>query len=460
MMKRSLTLPCTAFEELLLAQDSEAYPCNIYLRLRLVGKLDQDKFTESVVHMLEHHPMLRAKLRTRFGRSSWLIQEVSAPLIHWTSSESDCWKVPEEARIDLHRETGIKISVAEQHEPTQEHPDRVLTQVAFKLHHAVADGLGIASAIDDLWLAYDGLVHRGNVNLPERAAELLPLRNRFTPGLSKLLRLIPQQVVGLAGIRQYLMRRPSPIVDNALPIRTTLPKPSFDGLTYHCSKEVTEGLGRKAKRQGISLNAMLAACVFHGVSEFRADQGVQTDGNWLRMMVPVNLRNTAELRQLPACNVVSCVFLDRTPIQIGEFASLARSVHEEMELIKSKSLALLFILSVWIRKLTRFRSKKTEIKRCQTSFVFSNLGKGFCQSSLCGDQQQVTTGKLLLESIEAFAPLTPFMNAAFSSLMYGKQLRLMLRFDSRFLKEDHARQLMGMIAKQLEQLTQQEPLES
>lgn len=459
-MNHPLNLQCTAFEELMLSQDSEAYPCNIYLRMTLDGQLDRDKFTESVKLMLVHHPMLRAQLRTGWGRSRWCIQEVRDPTIVWRLQPE---QQPEQqlsnlqdTRIKLDSEAGIHIDVVELREPTSTQTARHSTQITVKLHHAIADGMGLSAAILDMWLAYDALISDQKVKLPKRSAASLPVRNRFAPGVFEKLRLIPQQYVGLAGIRQYLSRQPTPIVLDSAVDRAALPAPSFDTLTYPCSQGTTESLTRVAKREGISLNVLLAACIFRGVSEYQAVPGTHQQEQWLRMMVPVNLRHSELLQQLPACNIVSCVFLDRTHGQISDFASLTRGLHEELELIKRKRLALLFILSVWIRNRTSLRKKQAHVQRCQTSFVFSNLGKVFSDSCLCDEQQRIRAGNVRLESIEGFAPVTPWMDAAFTSLIYARQLKLMLRFDSRVLKSQEAGRLMAIVTKSLELLAQQE----
>jgi len=429
----------------MLTQDSAAYPCNIYVRMKLRGELHRDHFTEAVRAMFASNPLLGATLETRWGRSGWLIQEVAQRVIHWRTDSLDSQNVPEESQFDLHCEAGLRIDVVSPGECADRHPNGNVTLVAFKLHHAVADGLGIIAAIHDLWIAYDALVKGRPVGLTERNAGTLAARNRFVPNFTKLLQLVPRQVVGLSGVRQFLMRQPASIVTHLPPNDKELAPLSFNSVGYHCSVEETDSLRREAKRRSISLNELLAACVFRGSGQFRAERREQSDRDWLRMMVPVSLRSTSQLQQMSACNVVSSVFLDRQPAQISAFDALAQSVHEEMELIKNNRLALMFILSIWIRKLTAFRSKRTPASRCQTSVVFSNLGKIYVKSPLRDENQRLAPGNSILESFEIYAPLTRFMCAAFTTLIYGQRLALMLRFDPRFIKVEEAQQLLDLV---------------
>lgn len=474
-------LRCTAFEELMLAQDSAAYPCNIYVRMTLTGTLDRNHFTEAVRLMLKKHPLLIAKISTRFGRSSWLIPateqhattehetseyDAVQQIIRWrTDRDDDSMNVPEESRFDLHCEPGLRIDVLELLAGESRTDKNTQSLVAMKLHHAVADGLGINSAIHDMWHAYDRLVKAQALNLPDRKSSLLPTRNRFVPSIAKLLRMIPDQLAGLAGVRQYLTRRPVPLVQHAAPERVPLAPLTFNAVSYQCDQVQTERLRQNAKQRKISLNELLAACVFRGSAEFRSSRltdvtlpselqrsEVQATNEWLRMMVPVSLRGSSDAQHLPACNVVSSVFLDRTLKQIEDFDTLVQSVHKEMALIKDKRLALIFIFSIWIRKLTTFRSVNKPIRRCQTSIVFSNLGKIFVKSPLRIGGQRIAPGNVVLESFEIFAPLTRYMNAAFTALIYGEGLKMMLRFDPRFIHADDARMLLGMVVAEFDRL--------
>lgn len=460
-MNQLTKLPCTAFEELMLTQDSPAYPCNIYVRMKLCGQLDRHHFTDAVRLMIDLHPLLRAKLATRYGRSTWQIEDVSNAIVSWHRGAShEQMNTPEESQFDLLSGPGLRIDVVESCTSNPHATESQHTLVAFKLHHAVADGLGINAAIHDMWLAYDALVHGRPVTLPQRNSSDLPARNRFVSGLVNLLQLVPKQLVGLAGVRQYLLRQPSPMVKHEALDSDSFPALTFDAISYECSQELSESLRQEAKRRQLSLNDLLAACVFRGSAQFRASRGAQGTQDWLRMMVPISLRNSSELQRLPACNVVSSVFLDRTPAQIEDLDSLAQSIHEEMELIKGKRLALMLIFSLWIRKQTTFRSHKSPIGRCQTSMVFSNLGKIFLKSPLLDKAQRIAPGNATLESFEIFAPLTRFMCAAFTALIYGRRLKFMLRFDPRFMNAKDAQQLLNLVSSELERFKPAEALAS
>jgi len=182
------------------------------------------------------------------------------------------------------------------------------------------------------------------------------------------------------------------------------------------------------------------------------------------MMVPVNMRSSREDQKQTACNIVSSIFLDRTPSQISDSEILVQSIHKEIELIKNNRLAFMFIFSIWLRKLlTFFPDRSVYPKRCQTSVVFSNLGKLFLRSPLLNSEQILVAGsdkadtenccegKIMLQSFEILAPLTPYMYAAFTAVTYGKQLTLTMRYDDRVFSLKNAQDLLDCTVIQLEQ---------
>ncbi len=474
-MSRGETLRCTAFEELMLGQDSASYPCNIYVRMTVSGQLDRACFDAAVQAMIQHHPLLKAKRRVRFGRSSWMIDDSPGPTASWGHyspehlNSSDRMNVPAESQFDLTTEYGLQIEVLEplpDNRVNASETDEPLTLVAMKMHHAVADGLGMNAAIHDLWLAYDALVDGRPVKLSDCHPERLSQRNRFIPDVASLLRWLPKQLVGLLGVRQYLMRQPQPLV----PISNQQSQPAeplaFAAIGQTYCAEWTKGIRQAAKGLEVSVNDYLAACVLRACHRFRSEQGLVHGSPWLRMMIPVSLRTGSEFARLPACNVVSSVFLDRTPADLENFDRLVKSVHEEMELIKNNRLALMFIFSLWIRKLLTWRSNKSVVKTCQTSVVFSNLGKLFHKSSLRGRSQNaeiapgLSPGNVVLESYQIYAPLTPYMVAAFSTLIYRDQLQLSLRYDPRLVDQDQAQSLMDYVTCELAHLRPVEALAS
>lgn len=441
-------LPCTAFEELMLAQDSPAYPCIVFARVQIKGQLSLACVEKAASVVVHRHPLLRSRLNVHRRRLSWEAVDVPSPLVHYNDMQSESrHALTQEGAwlchnyVDLRKETGFRILVEENDERSA---------IVFQCHHACADGLGLLLAIHEFWLSYHGLCTGALIDLPVRSPDWLRQRNRFGLNFMKLLRIAPKQFVGLAGVRQFLGRQPKPIVGHS-PVTGNPPTPiPVHAVTQSFSREKTVALLAIAKRRQVTINDLMAHFIFVAVAQWRELHGEQSGGDWLRMMVPVNMRYSEMDRDQSACNVVSSVFLDRTPEQILDRPSLLQSIHEEMSLIKQNQLAFTFIASLCVNRLLRGIKTPGPSGRCQTTMVFTNLGKAYVGSPLRDAQNRLRAGDVVVEQIELLAPLAPWMSAAFSVVHYAEQLTLSLRYDRRFIHAAAAEQLLSGVITEAE----------
>jgi len=452
--EKTVKLTCTAFEELMLSHDYSTYPCVGCLKMVVSGYIVREHFEKSVDQMLEQNPLMRARLTMRFGRSSWRVQARSDHRVDWRMDEpTPDW--PTTSSIDLFAQTGIQIEVYQTlHQPVDAAAidDVGPTTIFVKIHHAVTDGQGILTAFHEMWLCYNALCQGDEPPRTKREPDRLRHRNRFGLSWLKLIGLLPKLWIGLAGVRQYIMRAPVPVVAHDAMQNLNQVEPSIHAISHCFTRNETFDFRKASRRANWNLNELIAASVFIGCSEQRASQNPGFDGEWIRMMVPFSMRVTDDYRHQTAANIVSCVFLDRTRIQISEHGALLQSIHNELELIKRNRLALIFIFSIWIKKVFATggsRSKSAIPKRCETSLVFSNLGKLFLGSPLENTDGRLVAGQAKLETLEILGPMAPWMCVAWLALQYGEQLTLTLRFDSRVVEPSIACELMAATVKQL-----------
>jgi NRPS condensation-like uncharacterized protein len=433
-------LPLSSFEHLMVAQDSPAYPCVVYCRMQLHGKLDREAFISSLREMFNRHPLLRSRVQQSWRGLHWVHEDCERVPIEWLTDAPDEDWVPD-SRLDLFSEVGMKVFV---------HDLPEACTIIFQGHHACVDGLGMQSAIDDLWLLYDSHTVGVPRTLPPYEPALLPERNRFGMNVLKSIAAIPKQAVGLLGVRQYLMRQPVPLLPHAAISDTThIPLPASCHIARF-DRASAKKLRRSASDRKATLNELIACAVFESIARFRKDRGFQDSQEWIRMMVPVNMRTTPQDQLQTACNIVSSVFLDRTPTQIEDRQGLLCGIHREMELIKRNRLGLIFIASLWLKKhLPKRPSSNSLPSRCQTTVVVTNLGRSFASSPLRSPDGYFRAGNLKLESITMLAPLTPFLSAAITINEYAGELYLALRYDGRILSRDASRELLDLVVEKL-----------
>lgn len=433
-------LSLSSFEHLMVAQDSPAYPCVVYCKMNFSGRLDREAFLCSLREMLDRHPLMRARVQRSWRGMHWVPENSDRVPIYWLSTAcGEEWVA--DSRLDLFAEVGTKVFVHDLSESCT---------VIFQCHHACVDGLGLQAALNDLWLLYDSRTNGTNRQLPRYEPSILPNRNRFGMTLSRALAAIPKQTVGLLGVRQYVMREPVPVLPHS-PIADVDP-PALPA-SCHIAKldplQLKE-LRKSALKRAATVNELIAASVFEAIARFRKNRGFQDAQEWIRMMVPVNMRSTEQDSLQTACNIVSSVFLDRTPGQIADRDGLLLGIHQEMELIKRNRLGLIFIASLWLKKqLPANRSPKSPPNRCQTTIVVTNVGKSFASSPLRSAEGYFSAGNLKLETITMLAPMTPFLSVAITINEYAGELYLAMRYDGRVLTRDESKELLDLVVETL-----------
>lgn len=450
----------------MLSQDSPWYPCVIHSKAIFRGTLLRAALETAVQHMLQLHPLLQARITSGSGATRWhfspatinpatINPATSCPVTWSNGPPADEWT--EDRFVDLRKESGLRLHI-HSYLDTAHQP---FCCMIMSVHHACADGLGLLDAFEDLCLLYQAIVTNQPAELRHRDTSQLAERNRFGLKTREIIRLLPKHAVGLRGLRQFLMRKPVPVLPDQRTASEPVDNCAVTAVSHKFSSQTTGSIQAMATRLGVTLNDLLACSIFQGLAQFRDSLNGQQPNDWLRMMVPVNMRSKASDSRHSACNIVSSVFLDRTPEQIQHADALLQSIHHEMELIKRNRLALIFSYSIWLRsKLHRGRPKPTSTRKCPTTLVFTNLGKTFRESKALNADGQITAGNVTLESIEILAPLAPLVGVAFSAIHYAKCLVLSLRYDQRVLDRLAAEKLLAAVCSRLETWLDREPIQA
>jgi hypothetical protein len=483
----SLSLPLTAMEEFFFWDDRPAYPCSSFVRLRFSGCLDRAAFQRAVDTALSRHPLLTAKVEIAGRRRlRWSLVENPAPVIVWEERPLD-GRLPPATHLDLRREIGIRFHV-------RIDPVAAASDLTIQIHHACCDAAGIASFIRDLLVVYAAVTTVGQTflsaeerarataglpipgataGLPSSVADtagqtgsgtqtleqmqlppldpaLLAGRGRFGLSFGKLLAMAPRQLVGLLGARQFLMRRPAPVIPHqASPNDSPLPREYPATLSHAFDRETTAAVRRAATRQGVTPNDLLARDLFLALAEWRRRQNVADDDGWLRMMVPINLRTAAD-RRLPAAVVVGSVFLDRRGPDFADPDRLLRGIHAEMELIKRNRLGFTFVFSLAVcRRLLGGLEKKVRADKCTVSCVFTNVGTLFAEAPLPERDGRIMAGNLTLVDLDTVAPIHPYSCVTMIAGLYAGRLSITLHYDPRPLSQAQAADLLDVYARRI-----------
>lgn len=440
-------LPFTPFEELMLYQDSRAYPCNCFIRLKLRGRPHKEALEEAFQTALQRHPLLTARVEFRRRSPWWIWDECPSPTSEWHECEHDAEldSATTHRRLDLETGPGIRLVVVS---------GRSVSHLDIHFHHACCDGLGIFQFIHDLLVLYDRQCNpaAGGTRLPVVDPDLLRNRGKFGLTKGKLLRMLPKQAVGLLGVRQFLMREPVAIIPHErFPATAPEPTPYPAVVSWQSCPKTAKCIRQAATNSGTTTNDLLARDLFLALSDFRGERDVEAEQHWLRMMVPVNLR-TATDRAMPAANVVSSVFLDRRLADFRDANQLLNGIHEEMELIKRNQLGFTFVFSLSaFRRFPGGLRRSARGQRCESSVVFTNLGKLLGRAPLARDDGRLICGDIVLDHIEILAPLAPYTCVAFAAGWYADRLTITLHYDPRILTTADSQQLLSAYVARIQQ---------
>jgi NRPS condensation-like uncharacterized protein len=438
-------LPVAAFEEYMLADDRPAFPMNFFIRMRFSGQLCKQSIEKALELVAERHPLLTARVHRKGHRWKRWEQPSNRGIPIRTHTITTPDETPQCPGIDLNSEGGL-IGHVLHCGPTD--------QMLWQFHHACCDGLAGFQILEDWLIEYARLAGDPVPDGALRRLEEIRLKRRGHFGLNawQLVKKMRRQAIGLHGARQFLMRKPVPILPNTIDgIEDDLPDRYPAAITRMFSREQTQSLRRVATQSSCTVNELLARDLFLALGQFRERHSVGNAQDWLRMSVPINLRRAGD-RKLPAANVMSMVFLDRRQSDFRDSQRLLQSIHDEMQQIKTNELGLTFLLSLWLcRPLPGGYSKRSDRFECTATCVFTNLGNLFSRISVPrDDQSRLVVGGLVLESIDSIAPIRPFTGAAFAPFKYAKCLGTTMQFDPRMLSTGQARELLDDYASRVE----------
>jgi NRPS condensation-like uncharacterized protein len=428
-----LPLPLVPFESYMLADDRPAYPMNCFVRLSFAGRFDRPGLDAAMSAVLRRHPLLTAVARPAGTRWVWQPAD-DPPQIEWRRA-APAESLPRLEPLDVRAMPGLRVVACEG--PTQ-------TDLVLQAHHACCDGLGIFLFAEDLLMNY--AVGRGLLpaeSLRPIQPQDLRTRGRFGLTGTQLLKVLPRQLFGLAGARQFLMRTPKPLVPHPAQPDTAPLAPQYPASwTRQLDESQTAGLLAAARTLGVTLNDLLARELFVCLARWQQRYGRDGQQGWLRLCVPMSLRTPAQER-LPAANAVGMVFLDRRVRDTAAPERLLASVHKEMQLLKRMQLGWTFVLSLGLcHRLPGGLERRCRRPRCMSTAVLTNLGVLFADGPLTEERGRLRIGDLSLERMDLLPPWRPLTCAAFTVWSYANRLCFTLHYDARVLAADAARELL------------------
>lgn len=444
-------LKLTAFERYMWCDSRPAHPMTHFVVLRCAGPLDEAAFRTAVARAVDRQPLLRARIEGReTGAARW-VRPPAAPPACDVAGADEPLRLPGSEEFDLRRESGFRAWV-------RSDADGAVIRLQF--HHACCDGVAAIRFVEDVLIAYDHLVRRaaGDPPWPPLRPELLPRRADFgLSPLGKALRL-PLDFWGVViGYLLFILPRSTPAAAPHEPQLgadelATLPEP----VVHTFSTTDTARLLTAARAAGATVNDVLLRDFFLALAEWNWEHLPDLQTQFVRIMVPFDLRTAAE-DHLPAANVVGMVNIDRLmhrdrPRDRGVFL---RSVRLEMLYHKSLRFGIAANrIAAAIQAVLRIRPGLSDslygVQRCMTTAVVSNWGRLLDRSPLARADGRIVAGELVVEAVESVSPQRINSGLGFAISTYAGRLTLVLNYDRRRFARADAEALLQTVVRELE----------
>ncbi len=425
----------------MLHEDKPGYPSRIVQELHFEGKVNRKPLEDSIRAVAAMHPLLTALVEDRsFGTPRWQIDESRSFPIHWHHECPLTFK-PDLKRFDITKEVALEIHVVESQ-------DR--WNLLLNISHVICDGVATSSLLHDILLAYDNRFQKGHkIQAPH--PELLPKRNRYGLGFFNKIALLPAQVTGLILALSLIRRKVSPLN----PVAPSEPeRPQSENAPHIISQKLDRDTYSQfqelAKKRGKSVNDHCIAFLHTAIGTWRKRQSVDSPQDWIRISVPKNLRSDSD-RDLPACNVISIVPIDRQSKGLSNRNRLLKKAHEDMAFIKKGRLALTFLAILWIHRLRPNGIRKMSHRDiCRTTTVLSNIGRIFSHSPLFDENRKLKVENAILQKVVTIAPFRPQTNFTLFLSVYGEELYMDLNYDPQALTKPQAVELLDDFVAEIE----------
>lgn len=453
--KNLFPLALTAYERYMLADESSAFPMVFYFQVRLLGVVDRDILDRALTDVVARHPLLGCKVQKSFRSAKWVPAE-TAPAIQWDREQwlhNEPWKRP----IDLSAGVGLRIWGEQSNDAAV---------VTYQFHHACCDGIGASQFLEDVAVSYAqhfAVATGQDEDLPELRpldSALLKTRGqRNVRGQSLSVdSFFKRSRICLAYLFGYLSKRKVPLVEQ-VPIDGAASQQGLALQNLKLSKAETRRLRKYARHHNASLNDVLVRDLMvtahtwnlQNPNQYKPFSGLRR--SHICVLVPTSLRGPDDC-ELPACNVVSYLFLSRSVAAILKPQKLIAKIRDEAQLIRRYQAGWVFLQAInrvsMIPGGLRVLMNRTN-RVCMSTVVLTHMGNmlNTFRSRLPSRDGHTAMGNLLIQDVFGVPPIRRGTYAAFSTVMFHGCLSISLRCCSERFSDQDADRLLQLFATQL-----------
>jgi hypothetical protein len=203
----------------------------------------------------------------------------------------------------------------------------------------------------------------------------------------------------------------------------------------------TRGLKTAARAAAVTPNDLLIGAMFRTACDWNREQGVDPDGAWFQMLVPVDLRSP-EHDDVPSANLLSYVYVKQRGGDCRDPCTLVQAVAARMDYaVHSRSGLMLLRAIQGLASVPGLLPLYLNGRRSQATAVVSYMGDvGRRMRGFPRDRGRCVVGDVVLERMLATGPLRPGTAALLSAGVYAGRLVLNFTLDGRVFSAAGARE--------------------
>ncbi len=441
-------LPLTGFEKFLLWDDEHQHSYGVFFQVNFDNILEDARLERAILLVLEHHPLLTARIMDQKGQPLWIPGETHPVLFDLKAHPP---LIEGRARpFDLRREPAIRFWHIKQDGRSQ---------ILLQYHHAASDGLPIRQLLIDIAQQYSMLCdvpgdgNRENEGLRANKSNLFChrfVRDRIRDRSDYSHLGKPKRVLSAWQRLKnaYYFHFQTPTALRGHPEQTT----AHDHqplVSLKLGKDVTEAGSEKARRSGYAVSQLSVATMFRTCALWNQQHGDNNPKARIRLLIPYNLRGRADLR-MSSANKMTFVFMGRTYSQCQDMESLLESVHQESIAIQETQLGMDFLAALDLAhkypRLMRWIMRKSPNMATAVVNYSGDVLRGVL--GRYHEQAEPTAGPVRLQSAYAAPPVRSNTNLSLCLLINFGQIYLTATHNPHGLSRSECEQFLRLYSQQ------------
>ncbi len=442
---RLFPLPLTSMERFHLLDDGPAFSNSTFAKFEFEGQIDPQLGQQALDMAIARHPLVQAKIDSSGRRPVWVSMPGFRLAVDWgrTGSSYGASRI-----FDIYREPGVHMYVGSNSDSTY---------ILFHGHHATCDGIGGVQFTTDWLRIYDNLVHHREPleGLPQLDPSMLVRRNHLGMLRKRYLVHLWKQPIGLFGAFKFIFRKIRPLypgseLSDAWDENT---QPAIIG--EWVDPEVTGALRQRAQEQGVAFNALMMSQFFLCLRDWSVDELGQSGEDWIRLIVPMSIRDIADRRQT-AMNRATIVQIDRRKRDFENPAGWLSWLDREIYIIREWQLSKIFILAIGVMsKLPGMLARSADSRKCRGTAVYTNLSEPVGRLGFTQRDGSVEVGNMLMKSFDYVGPVRQGTPIYLAIQKHLDRIRVSLHYDPRVIVTSQAEKLLASYVQRLQQVARQ-----